>query len=81
MECKGQQGKLCKAFLHNFSFFFFLYYPVILFKLRESLGLSILSKKLFSKPNLRFNFLKLEFPEAPYRWVGDGGANILMECE
>ena len=29
MERKGQQGKLCKAFFHNFGFrFFFLYYIV-----------------------------------------------------
>ena len=61
MEYNGQQGKLCKAFLHIFCFFF-LYYPVILFKLRESLGLCILSKNFFSKLNLLCNFLKLEFP-------------------
>ena len=81
MECKRQQGKLCKTFLRNVFCFFPLYYPVILFKLRESLGLCILSKKFFSKLNLLFSFLKLEFLEAPQRWVGHGSVNILMECE
>ena len=77
MESKRQQGKLCIDFLHVFVF----YFCIILFKLRESLGLCILPKKFFCKLNSLFNFLKLEFPEAAWRWVGDGGANILMECE
>ena len=79
MVCQGQQGKLCKAFLHNFFVsFFFLF---ILFKLRESLGLRILSNKFLSKFHLLFNVLKLEFPVAPWRSVGHRSANILMECK
>ena len=52
-------------FVKLFCIIFFAFsFCIILFKLRESLGLCILSKKCFSKLNLCFNFLKLEFPEA-----------------
>ena len=63
--------------LFSIILFFVFSFCIILFKLRESLGLCILSKKPFPKLDLLFNFLKLEFPEAPERWVGHGGANIL----
>ena len=48
-------------FVKLFCIIFFVFsFCIILFKLRESQGLCILSKKCFSKLNLCFNFLKLE---------------------
>ena len=74
---RDNKANFAKLFCRIFFVFFFLF---ILFKSRESLGLCILSNKFFSKFHLLFNVLKLEFPVAPWRSVGHGSANILMEC-
>ena len=65
MESKGQQDKLWKDFLYKECCFFVFSFGITLFKLRENLDFYILSKKRFSKLHLLFNFLKLEFAEAP----------------
>ena len=55
-------------FVKLFCIIFFVFsFCIILFKLRESLGLCILSKKYFSKLNLCFNFLKPEEVDRGWR--------------
>ena len=57
---RDSKANFVKFFCIIFLVFSFCISLLSCFKLRESLGLCILSKKFFSKLNLRFNFLKLE---------------------